>query len=104
YSTNSDSTKTSFAVARLTTSGKLDTSFSGDGMQVSSFTQKTAIANAVAIGADGRIVAAGYAAGAAGTAQFAAARYKTNGSLDTGFSVDGLETVDAGVGNDEAKD
>ena len=102
YSVNTAGTKTSFAVARLTTAGKLDTSFSSDGMTVTDFAQKTAEVNDVAIAPDGRIVAAGFSSDGPGTSRFAVARYTTSGQLDTGFSVDGLQTVDADSGNDAA--
>ncbi|MDX6583426.1 MAG: hypothetical protein QOI10_2610 [Solirubrobacterales bacterium] len=82
-----------FALARYSTAnGALDTSFSGDGMQITDL-GGTDIANAVAIQpADGNIVAAG-----TNGADFALARYSTaNGALDTSFDADGKQTAQFG--------
>jgi uncharacterized delta-60 repeat protein len=78
-----------FALARYTTGGSLDTSFSGDGKQTTDFAGSAA-ATAVALQANGRIVAVG------GNGDFALARYKTNGSLDPSFSGDGRQTTEFG--------
>jgi uncharacterized delta-60 repeat protein len=76
-----------FSVARYNPDGSPDTSFSGDGrltteMQPGYNTYD--IANAVAIQSDGKTVAAGTTGGT-----FAAARYNSDGSLDTTFDEDG---------------
>jgi uncharacterized delta-60 repeat protein len=74
-----------FAVARYNTNGTLDTSFAGDGRLTTNFDGHSYDgANAVAVQPDGKIVVAGSSDG-----DFAAARYHTNGSLDTSFSNDG---------------
>ena len=78
-----------FALARYNTDGSLDTSFSGDGQLT---TDVGGHANGVALQGDGKIVAAG--GGGAGGADFALARYNADGSLDTSFSGDGLQTTD----------
>jgi uncharacterized delta-60 repeat protein len=83
-----------FALARYNTNGSLDTSFSGDGLQTTDFGGGAA-ANGVALQTDGKIVAVG------GAANFALARYNTDGSLDTTFSGDGMETTDF-TGSDTA--
>jgi uncharacterized delta-60 repeat protein len=70
--------------------GSLDPTFSGDGRQITNFGSGNSAAGAVAIQADGKVVAAGTAAGAG----FAVARYKPNGSLDPTFSGDGRQTTD----------
>jgi uncharacterized delta-60 repeat protein len=71
----------------LAAGGELDTSFGGDGKVTTSFTD-VAYANAVAIQSDGKVVAAG------GTgAEFALARYDTDGALDTTFGTDGKVTT-----------
>ena len=73
------------AVARYNTNGTLDTSFAGDGRLTTNFDGHSYdYANAVAVQPDGKIVVAGSSDG-----DFAAARYNTNGSLDTSFSNDG---------------
>jgi uncharacterized delta-60 repeat protein len=84
---------TSIAVVRYNTNGSLDASFGGDGVVVTSI-GNDAVAIAVAIQTDGRIVVAGSAGGL-----FALVRYNTNGSLDTSFDGDGIVTtaIDAGL-------
>jgi uncharacterized delta-60 repeat protein len=79
-----------FALARYSPNGSLDTSFSGDGKQTTDFGSANDGARAVALQADGKIVAVG-SAGAFDL--FALARYNPNGSLDTSFSVDGRQTT-----------
>jgi uncharacterized delta-60 repeat protein len=82
-----------FALARYNLNGSLDTSFSGDGMQTADFGAFDQ-AFGVAIQADGKIVAVGEGSD---IPAFELARFNPNGSLDTGFSGDGLETTDFGV-------
>jgi uncharacterized delta-60 repeat protein len=85
-----------FAVARLTSRGKLDDSFSGDGMQTTDFGGSYNVAYGVAI--DGRerpvlagvVLVPGSAGGIAGVA-----RYLPDGSLDPSFSGDGTQTLPA---------
>ena len=88
-----------FALARYNPNGSLDTSFSDDGKQTTSFGGGADGAAAVAIQANGKIVTVGHTG-----SDFAVARYKPNGSLDATFSGDGKQTTDVGdVGdNDEA--
>jgi uncharacterized delta-60 repeat protein len=62
-----------FAIARYRANGALDRSFSGDGKRVLNFTSGDDWAQDVAIQPDGKIVAAGRAAGAGG--RFALARF-----------------------------
>ena len=87
---------TSFAVARYRLNGSLDPSFSSDGKQTTElFFGEFASASGVAIQADGKIVAVGEASD---FETFALARFNPDGSLDTSFSGDGLQTTDFGVG------
>ncbi len=79
-----------FGVARFNPDGTLDTTFDVDGLAVASFGQVFAKADAVAIQADGRIVAAGDISG-----RFAIARFTAGGALDTTFSGDGLDRQEA---------
>ena len=89
-------TATNFALARYNPNGSLDTSFSGDGKQITGFGAGTNDrANGVALQADGKIVAAGSTSSFGGS-DFALARYNPNGSLDTTFSGDGKQTTDFG--------
>jgi uncharacterized delta-60 repeat protein len=86
-----------FALARVDGDGSLDTSFSGDGKQITDFGAGTvSSAAAVAIQPDGKILLAGSARVSAGEWKFALARYRADGSLDSSFAGDG--TVTTGLG------
>ena len=91
-----------FALARLQSDGDLDPSFSGDGKVVTSFGGNL-IGEAVAIQGNGKIVVAGtnWELGRDHDADFALARYNTDGSLDSGLDGDGKLTTGLG-GQDEA--
>jgi uncharacterized delta-60 repeat protein len=92
-----------FALARFNPNGSLDTSFSGDGLQTTDF-GVGAFGRKVAVQGDGKIVAVGWNTPGE-TADFALARYNANGSLDTSFSGDGLQTTDFFYGDgDQAFD
>ena len=67
-------------------------SFSGDGMRITDFGGSDDGARAVALQADGKIVAVG----GGGDHDFVLARYNPNGSLDTSFSGDGKQIIDWG--------
>ena len=83
-----------FAAARYNRDGSPDTSFSGDGRQVTPFgDQATAYGAALAVGGP-KIVVVGASAPLNGPSDFALARYRFHGSLDTSFSGDGLQTTD----------
>jgi uncharacterized delta-60 repeat protein len=80
-SANGFASNSMFALARYEVDGTLDTTFGGgDGKVVTNFTSAFDQAVVVLFQSDGKIVAAGYAAG-----RFAVARYNDDGSLDTGF-------------------
>jgi uncharacterized delta-60 repeat protein len=92
------------APSALAAPGDLDTSFSGDGKVRTNFTAVADYASGVAIQADGKIVAAGYASfGYPTDARFALARYNRNGTLDTTFSGDGKVRTDFSAGDDWAR-
>ena len=98
-STDSDTSHSLFALARYNTDGALDTTFDGDGRVTTDFAGVTfEEANAVAIQADGKIVAAGL-----GSSSFAVARYNITGSLDNGFDGDGKVTTAFGGSFEEAR-
>jgi uncharacterized delta-60 repeat protein len=80
-----------FALARYKPSGTLDPSF-GTGGAVTTQIGGWCGAHAVAIGSDGRIVAAGYSASGS-TQGFALARYGTDGHLDPSFGDGGAVTT-----------
>ena len=96
-----------FALARYNTNGTLDTSFDGDsgngnGKVITGFGGNE-WATAVAIQPNGKIVAAGMT-NRPDSANFAVARYNTNGTLDTSFDGDsgnGNGKVITGFGGDE---
>ena len=91
-----------FALARYNTDGTLDDSFSGDGKTTTDFTARYDYIDAIAIQADGRIVAAGTANYYGSNARFALVRYGTDGSLDATFSADGKLTTNFTAGFDGA--
>jgi uncharacterized delta-60 repeat protein len=88
-----------FVVARYNADGSPDASFGGDGSVTTDFTPGEDLAYAVAIEPSGKIVAAGTAGN---NAEFAVARYNTDGSLDTTFNGDGKVTTDFTHGEDFA--
>jgi uncharacterized delta-60 repeat protein len=89
-----------FAVARYNSDGSLDPSFDGDGKVTTDFGTdgdgSLEEAQDVAIDSKGRIVAAG-GIHASFQDDFAVARYKPDGSLDTSFDGDGKVTTDFGI-------
>jgi uncharacterized delta-60 repeat protein len=99
------STGTDFAVARVTTTGALDDTFSGDGKRTFGFLNLSAedIAYGVSVHG-GKAVVAGYSLQAATDKDFAVARLTGAGALDGTFSSDGKRTFGFGNGNkrDEA--
>jgi uncharacterized delta-60 repeat protein len=82
-----------FGVVRLTNTGSLDHSFSGDGKLTVSFPGTTsARLEGMAVQADGKILLAGTAYRTGGQGIFAVARLNPSGSLDRSFDHDGLMT------------
>jgi uncharacterized delta-60 repeat protein len=90
-----------FALARYNTDGSLDTSFDGDGKVTTDFAAGADEALAVAVQADGKIVAGGSAA--ISGVDFALTRYNTDGSLDPTFDGDGRVTTDYGFGSSQIR-
>ena len=84
----SNGSNNDFGITRVNTDGSLDTSFAGDGRQQTMFGSSSDSANAVAIQADGKIVAVGRAV-VGSTADFGIARYGygSNAAADDGFVV-----------------
>ncbi|WP_051836974.1 DUF11 domain-containing protein [Streptomyces sp. NRRL F-2580] len=88
-----------FAVARYTTDGSLDPSFSGDGLVLSDLRgDGDDVANGVAVQPDGKIVVVGRSAAPDSGGLFTVVRYRSDGSLDTGFDGDGVALTDFGTG------
>jgi len=84
----------SFSVARFSADGSLDTSFDGTGEVSTPMGEATSSAHALAVQADGKILAAGNTAG--WLADFAVVRYNADGSLDTSFNGTGKVLTDVG--------
>ncbi len=96
-----DGVKNSYALIRYNTDGSLDTSFGSSGNVITAIGTSYDYANAVAIQADGKIVAAGSANNGARN-NFALVRYNSNGSLDTSFGSSGKVTTTIGSSDDLA--
>ena len=97
----SDSGAWDFALARFNPDGSLDNTFSGDGLVITQFGSDDSTIEALALQADGKIIAAGYVEGF--TTDFALARYNPDGTLDTTFDGDGVLTTDFASGDDHAR-
>lgn len=79
-----------FALARYLVDGAPDPTFGDDGLVTTGFGGVNALAHAVALQPDGKIIAAGQASDAF---EFALARYLPDGTLDTTFGGDGKVTT-----------
>ncbi len=90
-----------FAVIRLNSDGSLDTSFDNDGIAIVS-NGGTERARSVLIQPDGKIVVTGSATVGGSGVDFAAVRFQTDGSLDTGFNSVGIATTAISSLNDES--
>ena len=78
-----------FALARYTSNGTLDTTFSTDGKLFIDFGSFDQTAYKVLLQPDGKIVIAGYPNTESSDSDFLLARVKTNGSLDRTFGIGG---------------
>jgi uncharacterized delta-60 repeat protein len=79
-----------FAVARYETDGDLDPAFGSGGITVTHVSGASDDVYDVVVQPDGKIVVVG----TAGYADLAIVRYNADGSLDTTFSGDGIDTID----------
>lgn len=89
-----------FGVALYRPGGKLDQTFSGDGLVRTDFKGEGDWAQGVAIQANGRIVVGGYALTNT-IADFAMARYTQGGRLNRAFGNEGRVRTDFGTHNDD---
>jgi uncharacterized delta-60 repeat protein len=89
-----------FALARYNVDGSLDPAFGLEGKITTAFSGEC-ILRAIALQPNGKIVAAGYASCCSFT-EFALARYKTDGSLDSTFGTGGKVTTSFLDGSGEA--
>jgi uncharacterized delta-60 repeat protein len=86
-----------FEVMRFGTNNVLDASFGMGGKVVTAVgSGRASQANAVAVQADGKIVAAGWSIDETTNVYFALARYETNGALDSTFGDGGTIVMDPG--------
>ena len=80
-------------MARYLANGELDTAFGTGGKVVTAYSSESDIGKSVALQVDGKILLGGYLNN--GTdADFAVARYDSNGQLDTAFGINGVTTAD----------
>lgn len=93
----SGSTAEFFTVARLTTTGALDTTFGIGGKAQVAFSGTESMANSILVQPDGAILLGGYTVNAPYARDFALVRLLSNGSIDTSFGVNGkvITTVDS---------
>jgi uncharacterized delta-60 repeat protein len=91
-----------FAIARYDTNGTLDASFDTDGIVTTDIDSSEDGFNSVLLQSDGKIVAAGYTDNAGFSYLMAVARYNTDGSLDSTFNGDGIQTTAIGSSDDQA--
>ncbi|MCA9121898.1 MAG: hypothetical protein H6822_11525 [Planctomycetaceae bacterium] len=94
YSVRPGGSDFDFTLVRYNADGTLDNSLDGDGIQQTNFSSGSDVARSLTIDGLGRLILTGDAGIA--TFDFAAARYNTDGSLDTTFSGDGKVTTDFG--------
>jgi uncharacterized delta-60 repeat protein len=94
-------TNDDFALARYNADGSLDPTFGTGGRVTTDFAGFTDQAYALAVQADGKLVTAGLAFGAAGF-DFGLVRYNADGSVDSGFGTGGRVTTDFAGGFDQA--
>jgi uncharacterized delta-60 repeat protein len=94
-----ESSNTDFALARYNTDGTADTTFGSGGQVMTDFVGVEDDAFSVLIQPDGKIVAVGSANDPVTNYDFAAARYLSNGALDTTFGAGGKVRTDFGDQN-----
>ena len=88
------------AIVRFNANGTMDTTFSGDGKQITSFGGGDNLAHAVALQSDGKILVTGEGWNGK-TVEFVVYRYLSNGTLDLAFSGDGMVSFGFGAGKDD---
>jgi uncharacterized delta-60 repeat protein len=92
-----------FALPSVAAPGQLDPSFGAGGTVITEFPSSLSGARAVAVQADGRVVAAGFAhTNASIASDFALTRYDVTGVLDAAFGTGGRVRTDFGGRFDEA--
>lgn len=100
--TNIGSDNYAFALARYATDGSLDSLFDGDGKLTTDFGPGIDVAYSVALGPNGKIVAAGFTSNGSNE-DIAVVRYNDDGTFDEAFNADGKLTADFGTASDRAR-
>jgi uncharacterized delta-60 repeat protein len=95
-------TNDDFALVRYNTDGSLDTTFNGTGIVTTPIGSGDDLGIAVALQADGKIVVGGFSNNGMRN-DFALARYKADGSLDTTFNTTGKVITSIGVLDDQTR-
>jgi uncharacterized delta-60 repeat protein len=91
-----------FAIARLTSSGALDTSFDTDGKKLTNFVSSPDEAHGVIVQPDGKILVGGWAYNTdTNTYDFALARYSSTGVPDATFGFSGRAITDLGLSQND---
>ncbi len=90
-----------YAVAAIKTDGTLENAFSGDGKLVFDVDAGQDVATSIAIQSDDKLLVAGYT-GIGFAKEFCIVRFKPDGTLDSGFSQDGIVMPDVGTTDDRA--
>ncbi len=98
-----DQTINRLAVARFTTSGKLDHGFSVDGLQTVAV-PGIGVAKSVAVMPDGRVVLGGNVLSVDGHSEFTVVRLTITGQLDGTFGADGIAMVQFSDARDDTFD
>ncbi len=94
--------KTKVVVLKYKTDGSLDNGFDSDGIVSTSVSSGDAYSSAVTLDSDEKILVTGYCYNSSGYEDFFVLRYKSDGSLDTGFDADGIVETDLGGDLEEA--
>lgn len=91
--TASTATAQSFTIARLETSGALDTTFASNGFASPRFGYKSEVPSAIAVSGN-QVYVAGTVGNAGGPFQFLVARLTTNGAIDPTFGSNGVSVIE----------
>ncbi|MEH1942283.1 MAG: DUF4347 domain-containing protein [Nostoc sp.] len=85
-----------FILARYNSNGSIDTNFGSNGKVITDFPGTDDFADSVALQSDGKIVVAGSTGNIGANADFALARYNSDGTLDANFGNGGKVVTDLG--------
>ena len=100
----SDETGTDILLAKLTPTGDMDLAFGSDGIVQTAVTNLNESGTGLALQSDGRIVVVGSMVDPNGSDNSVLLRYNADGTLDTGFSGDGILVLTNWIFDDELVD